>query len=470
MPTMAKEKNNTTDALEDTLKHNEFKPKGSGLPKPSDIIAAEEAQNKRNAGGEEELEDGGAVPLPERDENGNIIPPETEEEEGAGEGEGEKGADGEKDETEGGEETPEVKAAKEEVQKLEALQKKLDNKEELNEEETALYIKVKNLPPEQKPEEKTYNIAGTEYSYDELKEKVVEELELQDAVISEKAMKKVVEDYYKSQNRTEATRAINRGQKENAQERETLRAERAQILATQRMIAETLHDLSADITKLEKAANDPVTKEEAEDGDLDVKNRYFKKLEAQEKLSDIHKKREDLEARGVKNESLKINNEVAELQMAQPQYQTKEPILTVIQKLKKGEPVDPEDEIKVQEISDLLETASTRGSTLIQMFNLRSKQGTLAVKPLLHKKSASVSQIIPELSNKTSITDAIRRAKERANLSLPGSEGSGGGGQRGTVRKETQAAAIIRHDKKILGEEVDEFARDVLGFGVQKKK
>jgi hypothetical protein len=232
------------------------------------------------------------------------------------------------------------------------------------------------------------------------------------------------------------------------------------------MLVKTIHELSDSITKLEVAAKDSVTKEQAEEGDIDVKNRYFRKLDAEDKLKDLKGRRESLETEGQRNESAKIKNEISQLQIEQPQYQTKESILTVIQKMKNGETVDPEDELKVQELNDLLETASTRGSSLISVFNLRSKQGTLAVKPLLHKKS--VTSTLPEL-NKTSITDAIRRAKEKASLSLPNSDGSGGGGQRGVPKKESEAAKIIRRDKEILGEERDDFAVDVLGFGVKKK-
>ena len=429
----------TKDALEETLSHPEFVNKGSGLPKPEEIEKYEQAVNEGRVVIPKE-----AVPLPERDDDGNVIPPEKPEKK---------------------DDKPELpEEQKTEVEKLDALQKKIDAKEELNEEETALLLKIKTeKPPEPEPE-KTYNIAGQEFTYDELKEKAVQDLDLQDAVISETAMKKVVEDYYKSQNRTEATRSINKGQKENAVERENLRAQRADIIAMQKSIVQTIHDLSGDITKLETISKDPITKEEAEEGDIDAKNRYFKKLDAVDKLKDLKTRKDSLELQGQQNENAKIKNEIAEFQMVQPQYQTKEPILAVIQKMKSGETVDPEDELKVQELNDLLETASTRGTSLMSVFNLRSKQGHLAVKPLLHKKS--VTSTLPEL-NKTSLTDLIRKAKEKASLSLPNSDGSGGGGQRGTQKKESPAAAMIRRDKEILGEEDDPFARELLG---NKKK
>ena len=427
------------DALDDTLKRDEFKPTGSGLPKPEDIIKYEEAVNRGEVKQPDE-----AQPLPEEEDGQELSPSGV--------------ADIKKDE-------PATTEELTEVQKLDNLQKKLDAKEELNEDETALFLKIKNEKPVVE-EEKTYNIAGQEYTFSELKGKVIEDLELQDAVISEKAMQKVVEDYYKSQNRTEATKSINKGQKENAVERESLRAERAEIIAVQKTIVQTINKLSNDITRLETAASNPVTKEDAEEGDLDVKRAYFSKLDAQEKLKGLREEKESLETQGAKNENSKMKLEVSELQMAQPQYRTKEPLLTVIQKLKNGEQVDPEDELKVQELSDLLETASTRGASLMSIYNLRSKQGMLAVKPLLHKKS--VTATLPEL-NKTSITDAIRRAKERAEKALPNSDGSGGGGQRGGQKTERLATQMINRDKKILGEERDDFAADVLGFGTKKK-
>ena len=67
MPTMAK----TKDALEETLSHPEFVNKGSGLPKPEDIEKYEQAVNEGRVVVPKE-----AVPLPEKDENGNVIPPE----------------------------------------------------------------------------------------------------------------------------------------------------------------------------------------------------------------------------------------------------------------------------------------------------------------------------------------------------------------------------------------------------------
>lgn len=434
------------DALEETLAHKEFVNKGSGLPKPEDIITYELAQSEGRVVVPSE-----AIPLPEKDENGNIIPPEKPEKQLEKKGEPEKPTL-----------TDEQKA---EVEKLDALQKKIDAKEELNEDETALLLKIKNEKAVVE-EEKKYNIAGMEFTYSELKEKAIQDLDLQDAVISDKAMQKVVEDYYKSQNRTEATRSITKGQKDNAVEREQIRSERAELIALQKGFVQTIHDLSGEIEKLETISKDPITKEEAQGGDLDAQNRYFKKLDAQERLQSLKSKKESLEVQGQRTENAKMHNEIKELLMEQPQYQTKESIQTVIQKLKNGETVDPEDELKVQELGDLLETASTRGTSLISVFNLRSKQGHLAVKPLLHKKS--VTTTLPEL-NKTSITDAIRRAKEKASLSLPNSDGSGGGGQRGVSKKESDAAKMIRRDKEILGEEDDNFARDVLGFGIKKK-
>jgi hypothetical protein len=422
------------DALEETLEKQEFKPVGSGLPKPEDIIAFEEKQKAEPLPEEEgeELSPGGVAPIKKEDkpEIDNL--------------------------------TDEQRA---EVEKLDNLQKKIDAKEELNDEETALLLKIKNEKPVPSEVEKTYNIAGQEYSFEELKSKAVEELELQDAVISETAMKKVVEDYYKSQNRTAATRAINNGQKENAQERERLRAERAEIIASQKMIVQTIHGLANDIARLETAAKDPVTKEEAEEGDLDTKNRYFKKLDAQDKLKDLRERKESLESEGTKNESAKMHNEVTDFLLAQPQYQTKEPILTVIQKIKNGETVDPEDKLKVRELRSLLNEATTEGESLIDTYDYWKQSGKLVIKTPIHKKSVVT---LPE-QNKTTITEQIRRAKERMTLALPNSDGSGGGGQRGTGKQERLSSRIIREDHAILDHGEDNFARDVLGFGIKKK-
>ena len=433
-------KTRTKDALEEALSHPELVNTGSGLPTPDQLIAYEQAQSEGRV-----VMPGEAIPLPETDEEGQSLSPQ--------------GVQPIKKDEEIKEDVPD------EVAKLDALQKKIDAKEPLDEAETELLLKIKEKPAP--AEEKTYNIAGTEFTFDELKDKVVGELELGDVVLSDASMKKIVEDYYKSQNRTEATRSINRGQKENAQERERLMSERAEIIATQKTLVNAIHDLSSDIAKLEKSSKDPITAEEAENGTLEDKRRYFAKKDAEEKLGDLQERRKNLETQGQRNEQAKLNNEVREFLSTQPQYQTKEPIQSVIQKLKNGETVDSEDELKVQELNDLLETASTRNASLTSVFNLRSKQGHLAVKPLLHKKS--VTATLPEL-NKTSITDAIRKAKEKASLALPNSDGSGGGGQRGTGKKLSQAAQMIQRDKEILDNEGnDDFVRDVLGFGVKKK-
>ena len=93
------------DALDETLAHDQFVNKGSGLPKPEDIEKYEAAVNA----GQVKVP-GEAIPLPEKDEDGNVIPPEPEKKE-----------EPKKEETSTEPTT--------EVEKLDALQKKIEAKE-----------------------------------------------------------------------------------------------------------------------------------------------------------------------------------------------------------------------------------------------------------------------------------------------------------------------------------------------------
>ncbi len=382
-----------------------------------------------------------------------------------GAGGGKQGAQGQGANDESAELTEEQKAT---IAQLDALQKKVDAGEELNEEEAAILVKLRTEKPQQFPE-KTFNIDGTSYTYDEMVEKVREHYNVGEVSFSDKAMEKLVEDYYKSQNRTAATRAISQGQQTNAKERQRneqeksrLDSARAEIVANQKMFARAIDELIDDMAELQTIADDPITKEQAEEGDLDVKRRYFKKTEAIERLAKLNTRKQQLETEGEKAENLKINNEVSAFLLAQPQYQTKEPISVVIQKMKSGEIVDPQDRMKVQELRSLLEVAQKQGDSLESVYEYHKSTRKLAISPLAIS-TRKVPLNLPEPKNST-VAELIQRAKDRVKNSMPNSNGSGGGGTQPASTRKRLSQAIIEHDQGIMGRETDDFARE-LGFG-----
>lgn len=338
---------------------------------------------------------------------------------------------------------------------LNAIQAKLDAGTALTPDEEAIVAKLgTSLTVLPKPEElrppKTYQIGDKEYSEQEAVAKAMEENGLtelyQKGELSPAAVDKLTEQWAKAQNRSVAAVVVARGQRDNAAERQRLTAERLRLDDRRNAIKREEDRINAEKEKLKARAAVDVTEETATTPSAQVQ--FIRKTEAQERLQELDSRTQELaqEKTGLETEVTKML--AREFIVNHPQYNTTEDFFVVAAKVAKGETVDPEDRIKVLEVSELLDESVDKGQTLEDRYLLRSKSGALAVKPVAHATGPTNGALPPPTDIKQQIAEFRRRTRALAAL------GGGGIPRTSTVRsvRDLTARDIIGADQAILGD------------------
>lgn len=430
---MADETNTNADMFAEAIAAQGREPGQAGMPKPADIIAFETGQTK---------------------------PPPTQE----------PTPEPEKPQQPGPIELPDEKV-------LDALAAKADAGETLTDEEQIILATVAQIngspAPTPTAEEdtdlaaRTFNIGGKTLTGSEVWERARERYNIGDLKIGPAGRAKMIDDYIKSQNRTEFSRTLQQKSEKlahqaTAQTIERLRLEQqaAQIKSQRETLARREEELKARVAiKLSKDdLIDPVT------GGIDPDKlvQYTESKRAQEDIIRLDASKRGLDEQEKENRARMVQNTVNAFIEEHPQYRTEGDVFETWVKFTEGKPISQDDELKVLELDNLLTESMQKGISPERIFALKKAQRTLAVPEL-----AQTTQVgenvppLPEPGKVKSYGQLIRDFKKKvaANPSLlPG----GGTGTRERVTTPV-STRLIRQDQATLGSERDTFLGE-LGY------
>ena len=334
-------------------------------------------------------------------------------------------------------------------QQIALLDLKLKSGTELTEEEKALASRIDSEITIEAP--KVYKIAGQDVTSEDLEKKFISEYptyKFDGMPIEEK--KSLIEMYAKAQNRSEATRAIDTGQKANSQEREYLRQTRVSLESTAKTLLDAQVSQQQQYQELEKLALSAITDQEiyTEDGRIDFAKAQLlmNKNNALQQLPKVNQ-----EIQRIKNEIQSTRDRITdaritELISAHAEYKTSEAIDIILMKMERNDPsVSFEDKIKVKEISEMLSQINpSMGLDIEDVYQYKLRSNTLAVKPTAQTVQAHK---IPELPKAETLLQKVEEFKRRSKTKTPTS----GTGAPTEQPKVSTAKQLINHAHQTLG-------------------
>lgn len=314
--------------------------------------------------------------------------------------------------------------------------------------------------------EQTFNINGKVVTASEVDAKMREEY-LGNLDLSPERLAKAREYYVKAQNREQQHLQVQKQQEVNAAERQAVL--QAKLMLQQdldekkerreRLKRETeLMKARAAIEISEKNLIDEVT------GQMDPVRfmNYQRKVEATERLPQLE---QDLVATdNALNSATQevVRAEVNALASIAPQYKMQKDIFTAWKEMGSGT-LPTDDKLKVLELDELVRAARSKGIALEDEYAYRKAAGTLAVKPMA-QPTGNGKPRLPELPKQAeSMAQLIRNYKKKAAAAPPNTAGAPGATRPGGDEK-TDARKLIEAGRKVLGTEIDDFAKE-LGYG-----
>lgn len=346
-------------------------------------------------------------------------------------------------------------------EELATIELKLNAGEELTTEEKAIADKIDQevaepapvVPAEPVIEEK-FKIGKDEFTSSQVEEKMRAELNLGKLDISKDAKEKMLQMYVKSQNRSEAQVAVAKGFEENAQTRQVLSMERSRLEQAAKSLVDAEARLVAKQQKLSKTANSPIEEKdiynELNQVDLTKFAQFQDKNRAVQDLEEIN---DELRAIQGQKTDTQRNVRIAmanEFVLSHPEFKpVTGDIVDLATKINQGVEIDLEDEIRVRELTRLMDEAINGGLTLEKSYAIESRRGNLAVKPIAQSIKEPEPKVPTNLP-KNPKTLAQKVAEFRAK-SAKASPDTGSPSVPLPAKKPTTASELIRSDQTTLG-------------------
>lgn len=343
-------------------------------------------------------------------------------------------------------------------EQLAEIELKIRSGEQLSSEEIVLVSKIEAAQEPAPPAPaaapvSTFKIGKEELSAQQVEERMRAEFGLTGKEISPESVTRMVQMYVKAQNRSEAQISVARGYEENAQQRQAVALERQKLegiatslLDAERRLVERQNRLAqrASIGVTESDVKDPIT------GQIDIVKfgQFQDKNRAIEELNEV---KEELAQLSVQKSSNQREVRVAianEFMAIHPEFQVKESITELATKISQGLQVDPEDEIKVLELTRLMDEAVARGIPLEKAYAIEERRGTLAVKPAAQPAKGQPS--VPSTLPQPPITLAQKVANLRQQIAKA-SPSTAAPSAPMAPKKPSNAQEIIRDDQRTLG-------------------
>jgi hypothetical protein len=367
--------------------------------------------------------------------------------------------------------TPEVVAA---------IQAKVEKNEELTLEESQILLKIDELIAEPAPV--TYKVGDRLLSREEAEAEARAHVNIGNVKLAAKAVDQLIEDWVKIENQHNADVQIDRGFQGNAQDRKTNlemaernRIERARLdgvaaeLARQRKQLNTrIERAQAEIKIIQEKYGALIKPEElsGENGQTDIpKLLAFQKQESA--VSDFNESTaslKELDDKEIEATQSSVKLELQTFIAENPQYEMSMSIGDISARLRDGLPVSQEDEMKYDELYDIISHAKRTNRPMQKVFEYRKNANTLAVKPTAHRSGTSPGSraqfTIPTQQ------DIMRRKLNQLGEKVkkaPASIGGGGGGNEQRPDQASPAKQMVEEGRRATGKNVVPILRE-LGY------
>lgn len=322
-------------------------------------------------------------------------------------------------------------------------------------------------------ETQIYKIGKQVFTFAQIEAKIRAEGKLGNVDLSPAARKFIVDNYVGAQNRTEATRALNDRQqavasqaKINVQEAARLAQERARQEEIGRSIGREVSEFLAQKEHLQSVAGKGIKREDFMDGDgrvtdFDKQFDYFEQERA----------RRDLAALGTREQTLSRENDaqqarlhlavMKEFQANHAELKTKDSLVVIAGKMKRNEPVDDADRLKLMRIVEMYDIADDKGWSIDDVYRLRTTQPDGSSGPGAQPSGEELD--LPNLPAQSQDLLKIIEDYKRAQARSAGGPGGGvAGSPRAGASHLTPAQQIIASDRAHRGDNsADDFLKEI---------
>ncbi len=332
----------------------------------------------------------------------------------------------------------------EDVSIYKTIEEKIEKKEPLTPDEEKVLLEL--AKPEEKVEEKTYNIAGEVFTASQIEDKWRNEYGFGEIKLSQEGLGKALEDYVKAQNRSEFQVTTAQKAQENAAKTKELEDERLKL-----SLEQDEFNLSRELTSIERRvfelaplAQNPITKLDVEEsgGDPDKQFLYQQKLSAISELRGLQTREQQA------NEQLALTK-IERFQTEHPEYKFSGDTKETIEKYLSGKRISEDDFKKCREIDEIYKTAHRLKQPLEQEYRFLKEKGNLAVKPSAQTGTKILPHQEPEKQS-----EVLRRLRN-AQTKKPSPTLTGGVSSAEVLpaKKLSPAQQIIQQTKQLLGEQ-----------------
>jgi hypothetical protein len=366
----------------------------------------------------------------------------------------------------------ETKPAAIDEETLATIEEKVETGAALTDEEQAALDKIKAEVEKPEPEvekpTKTYKIAGKDVPFDEMEARYRKETGLGDLILSAGTLEKNVDMFARVQNREAAHVAVAERQKVVAQDVKQLQLEKDRVSEQKRALEQERREIELtrtrierDRKRLEEKAKSTVTEADIEDPDTGktnyVKLREFNaKQDAQEQLSELDQQEQEIGLREQKIQTNLVHTILTDFQLTHPQYRTSEDIREVARKINQGQAVQQDDEVRVLQMTSMLNEASTMNLSLEKVY--ASRKAVNQILPEVAPTTGGPKAALPNNDAKT-LAEKIAKYKELQKRTLK-LAGPSGGGTRGAEGKKTLGQQVMEETKYLLTKQVDSVEED----------
>lgn len=365
------------------------------------------------------------------------------------------------------------------------LEKKILAGTPLSAEEAQFAAKIDDKLKEATPEVEKFTIDGKELTPDEVEAQMRKDWKLGELKISDEGLKQMRTDYVNQRNKDAANSHINRGYNENARQKEENARlteqnlmEKARLEAERNRIIRDHKEAAEEIKQLKILAASPITIKDAyenvKDADGNVlrqevnpekMEQYNEKVSAQRELKRLEARQLSLQNEVETNSEQQLQNEISGFITAHAEYNTSEPLKNVADKMKAGQPVNPDDKRIMIEIYSLLNDRANMRLPLEEIYDYRKSQNTLSVKPKAQPgTNGSGAPKLPDIpTNSQLFSEKVRLLREKQKKA-PASIGGGGQGDRGPAAGEKrESLKLIEEERAAKGIKSEKFLQD-LGY------
>jgi len=348
---------------------------------------------------------------------------------------------------------------------VDALLVKIDTGVQLTPDETAMAAAISRVeelsaPPTPPPSTVTYKIGDRMYNDAEIRQVFRQDTGIRGTDISKDVEDKLLQMWYKAQNRTEFSQTVTQNAEALAHERNRITGERVRVEQQAILVRQQMEDLKRTKTELEAIAALSITEADIDDPATGRPNyvkltQYQQKVAAEQGLANIARREQELQRQQSETSQNQLRIEIESVVAAHPQFKTNGNLLEVWDKLLRQETIaSAEDRLRVLELHDLFNAARIKGISVEDEFALRASRPNGLAHPdrPVQPANGGAAALVPDLSALSKTwAEKVRAHRRRLEAAPPATPAPGGTPHVEVPPPIPVAQSLIKEDNLILG-------------------